>query len=88
MQYTTLGACVAQVAIAWLLARDAVTSVLIGATKLKQLEENLGAVRLALSSTEIAELDAATALAPAYPSWFIDNLVDQPAAQALARKEA
>src|SRR6201999_3624213 len=48
------GAQVAQVAIAWLLARTAVTSVLVGATKLQQLEDNLAAVDLTLTPEEIS----------------------------------
>jgi aryl-alcohol dehydrogenase-like predicted oxidoreductase len=70
-------ASVAQVAIAWLLARSAVASVLVGASKLAQLEDNLGAAQLQLSSAELAALDEATALAPVYPNWFIDRLADQ-----------
>ena len=76
-------ASVAQVAIAWLLSREAVTSVLVGATKRSQLEDNLKAMDVQLSEGELAELDAATALPPAYPNWFIQNLVDRPAADAL-----
>lgn len=79
-------ASVAQVAIAWLLARSAVTSVLLGSSKLHQLEDNLRAAELALSEGEIAELDAATIPAPVYPNWFIENLADQPLAQALASR--
>jgi len=75
---------VAQIAIAWLLARRAVTSVLIGATKPHQLADNLGAADVELSAGEIAELDAATPLPLVYPNWFSENLQDQPVAQALA----
>jgi aryl-alcohol dehydrogenase-like predicted oxidoreductase len=78
-------ASVAQIAIAWLLARSAVTSVLIGAAKLHQLDDNLAAVDVTLTEADIAELDAATALAPVYPNWFIDNLADQPVVKAIAR---
>lgn len=74
---------VSQVAIAWLLARAAVSSVLLGATKLDQLEDNLAAADLTLTDAEIARLDAATPLQPVYPNWFINNLADQPATQAL-----
>jgi aryl-alcohol dehydrogenase-like predicted oxidoreductase len=80
-----LGASVAQVAIAWLLARGAVTSVLIGATKPHQLADNLGAVAVKLTDADIAELDAATTPAAVYPNWFIDNLADQPLETALGR---
>lgn len=81
-------ASVAQVAIAWLLARRAVSSVLIGATKAHQLDDNLKAAALNLSDAEIATLDAATALPPVYPNWFIERLADQPTAQAIGRTRA
>jgi aryl-alcohol dehydrogenase-like predicted oxidoreductase len=77
------GASVAQIAIAWLLAKRDVASVLIGATKIAQLEDNLAAADVALTPTEIAELDGATVLPPVYPNWFIDNMTDRPTAQAL-----
>jgi aryl-alcohol dehydrogenase-like predicted oxidoreductase len=67
-------ASVAQVAIAWLLAKPAVSSVILGASKLKQLEDNLGAVNVKLSPTEVVELDAALPLAEVYPNWFSDRI--------------
>lgn len=78
-------ASVAQVAIAWLLAKDIVSSVLLGASKLAQLEDNLGAVELALSTEEMAALDAATAPKPGYPTTVV-NVIDTPIANALARR--
>jgi aryl-alcohol dehydrogenase-like predicted oxidoreductase len=78
------GASIAQIAIAWLLARKAVTSVIIGATKPHQLADNLGAADVELTAAEIAELDAATPLPVVYPNWFNDNLQDKPVAQAIA----
>ena len=78
-------ASVAQTAIAWLLAKQDVTSVLIGASKLHQLEDNLGAADVTLTEAEMAELDAATALPPVYPNWFIERLQDQVTAKALVR---
>lgn len=79
------GASVAQVAIAWLLARPAVTSVLLGASKPHQLADNLGAADLVLSAEEVAALDAATPLAPVYPNWFVERMADTALADALAR---
>jgi len=79
------GGTVAQVAIAWLLAKKTVTSVLLGASKPHQLEDNLGAADLVLTQAEISALDAETVASPVYPNWFIDNLVDQPVAQALGK---
>jgi len=80
-------ASVARVAIAWLLAHSAVTSVLIGATKPQQLQDNLASADLVLTEAEMLQLDAATPLAPVYPNWFIDRLADQQFAQALGGKE-
>jgi aryl-alcohol dehydrogenase-like predicted oxidoreductase len=77
------GASVPQIAIAWLLAKDAVTSVILGASKLHQLEDNLGAADLVLEPGELEELDAATPLPPVYPNWFIERLSDKPAEAAL-----
>jgi aryl-alcohol dehydrogenase-like predicted oxidoreductase len=78
-------ASVAQVAIAWLLAKDAVTSVLLGASKLQQLDDNLASVNVKLTAAEVAELEAATQPALVYPNWFIENLADAAVRDALAR---
>lgn len=65
------GAGVAQVALAWLLSRPAVTSVIIGASRPEQLAENLGAAELALTPEDLDALDAASALPPEYPGWML-----------------
>jgi aryl-alcohol dehydrogenase-like predicted oxidoreductase len=70
-------ASVAQIAIAWLLAKPIVSSVIVGASKPHQLEDNLKAADVKLSDAEVAELDAITAPTPLYPNWFNANLVDQ-----------
>lgn len=75
---------VAQVALAWLLAKKAVTSVLLGASKLGQLNDNIAAENLRLEPAEVAELDATTAVTPLYPHWFNANLIDKPVTEALA----
>jgi aryl-alcohol dehydrogenase-like predicted oxidoreductase len=53
-------ATTSQVAIAWLLAQPAMTSVILGARTVKQLEDNLGATDLELSAEEIARLSEAS----------------------------
>ena len=58
----------AQLALAWLLAKDSVSTVLLGATKPHQLADNLGAAKITLSENELAQLDAATAAPSHYPS--------------------
>lgn len=65
------GGSVAQVALAWLLARDAVTSVIIGARRMDQLVDNLGAVDLALTGEEIERLDEVSSTPAPYPGWML-----------------
>ncbi|MGQ4427085.1 aldo/keto reductase [Streptomyces violaceoruber] len=60
----------ARVAIAWLLARRAVTSVIVGARKMDQLQDNIAASDLVLSEQDIAELDDVSRPAVAYPNWI------------------
>lgn len=68
-------ASIAQIALAWILAKPWVTSILVGASKLSQLDDNLGAIDIALSAEEIAELDALTKQKARYPNvrWLPDN---------------
>jgi aryl-alcohol dehydrogenase-like predicted oxidoreductase len=62
------GVSMAQVALAWLVDRPTVTSVILGARTLEQLQDNLGAAGLHLSEEETEQLDAASDPAPAdYP---------------------
>jgi aryl-alcohol dehydrogenase-like predicted oxidoreductase len=49
----------AQVAIAWLMARESVTAPIASATSVEQLDELIGATRLELSASAIAKLDGA-----------------------------
>jgi aryl-alcohol dehydrogenase-like predicted oxidoreductase len=76
-------ATVAQVALAWLLAKPHVTTILLGASQSAQLDDNLGAVKVKLSDQDMAELDAVTAPLPIYPNWFQQRTVDATASQAL-----
>jgi aryl-alcohol dehydrogenase-like predicted oxidoreductase len=64
------GATPAQVALAWVLRRRAVTSVIVGVSSLAQLDENLGAATLELDDAQVAALDEVSALAPIYPVWW------------------
>ncbi|WP_308918022.1 aldo/keto reductase [Jannaschia sp. LMIT008] len=61
---------VAQAALAWLLHQPAVTSVLVGAKRIDQLEDNVGATEVVLERGDLDALDAASALAPEYPGWM------------------
>lgn len=64
---------VARVALAWLLSRPEVSSVILGAKTPEQLEDNLGAARFELSTDDLATLDGVSALPPEYPGWMIER---------------
>ena len=65
------GASVARVALAWLLGRKGVMSVIVGAKTIEQLDDNLAAADLVLTEDEHVTLDAASALKAEYPGWML-----------------
>jgi aryl-alcohol dehydrogenase-like predicted oxidoreductase len=68
------GASPARVAIAWLLGRPAVSSVIIAARTVEQLEDNIRAVDLQLSDENVRQLDAASDPGIPYPKWMVLQL--------------
>jgi aryl-alcohol dehydrogenase-like predicted oxidoreductase len=67
------GVSVARVALAYVLAKPFVTSVIIGARNTEQLEDNLAATELTLTPEEIAKLDEVSALPSEYPGWMLSR---------------
>jgi aryl-alcohol dehydrogenase-like predicted oxidoreductase len=65
------GCSPARIALAWLLAKPAVTSVIIGAKRPDQLQDNLAAIELTLTLDELKQLDQVSALPPEYPGWVL-----------------
>ena len=65
------GCSAARVSLAWLLAKPVVTSVIIGARRLDQLQDNLAAVDLHLAGDEIRQLDEVSTLPREYPGWML-----------------
>ena len=61
---------VAQVALAWLLHQPQVTTIIIGAKRPDQLDDNLAAVDIELSADELVTLDEVSALPIEYPAWM------------------
>ena len=64
---------IAQVALAWLLKKPAVTSIIVGAKRNDQLLDNIAATRLQLSEEEMKKLDQISALASEYPGWMVER---------------
>lgn len=67
------GISVAQLALAWLLHQPAVTTVIIGAKKTEQLEDNLKAIDVKLTAEELQKLDEISKLQPEYPGWMLER---------------
>lgn len=67
-------ASVAGVAIAWLLQRPFVTTVIIGAKNSEQLDDNLAATEIKLTGDDLEKLDKVSALPPEYPGWMIERM--------------
>ena len=64
-----LGRPPGQVALSWLLHQEGVTSVIVGARKQQQLEDNLAAIDIELSEDQLQQLDEVSARPPIYPNW-------------------
>jgi aryl-alcohol dehydrogenase-like predicted oxidoreductase len=62
-----------QIALAWLLHKPAVTSVIIGAKRKDQLLDNIACTKVRLTSEEVGQLDAVSALRQEYPAWMVER---------------
>ncbi|MFC5429948.1 aldo/keto reductase [Paraburkholderia denitrificans] len=67
------GVSVAQIALAWLLHQPVVTSVIVGAKRIDQLDDNVAATQVKLSAEELAALDDVSRLPAEYPGWMFSR---------------
>ncbi|MBB5064038.1 aldo/keto reductase [Granulicella mallensis] len=65
------GCSAARISLAWLLSKPVVTSIIIGAKRLDQLQDNIAAIEVKLTADEIKQLDEVSALPPEYPGWML-----------------
>jgi aryl-alcohol dehydrogenase-like predicted oxidoreductase len=68
------GATTAQVALAWVIAKPAVTSVIFGARSVEQVNDNIAAAELALSAEQVKQLDDASSYDLGYPYDFMARI--------------
>jgi aryl-alcohol dehydrogenase-like predicted oxidoreductase len=68
---TSRNVSVAQIALAWLLAKPFVTTVIIGAKSMDQLRDNINSTRVQLDDAEVRQLDEVSALPTEYPAWML-----------------
>ena len=66
-------ASVAQLALAWLLHQSVVTSVIIGANKPEQLQDNLKSTEIKFTESELKTLAEVSKLSPEYPAWMLER---------------
>jgi len=64
---------VAQIALAWLLHQRAVTTVIVGAKKIEQLDDNIAATKVELTAEELGQLDELSKLPAEYPGWMLER---------------
>ncbi|PLZ00320.1 aldo/keto reductase [Burkholderia sp. WAC0059] len=82
------GVSVAQIALAWLLHQRAVTTVIVGAKKVEQLDDNIAAAGVKLSAEELARLDEASRLPAEYPGWMFERQGEARRAQLAQSRQA
>ncbi|CAJ0863990.1 1-deoxyxylulose-5-phosphate synthase YajO [Ralstonia sp. LMG 32965] len=70
---TARSVSVAQIALAWLLHQRAVTTVIVGAKKIEQLDDNIAATKVELTAEELSQLDELSKLPPEYPGWMLER---------------
>ncbi len=66
----------ARVALAWMLRKKGVTSIIIGAKKEEQLRENIASTTLLLTADEMSRLDAISELSKEYPGWMVERQIE------------
>jgi aryl-alcohol dehydrogenase-like predicted oxidoreductase len=66
------GVSVAQLSLAWLLRQPVVTSIIIGANKMEQLEDNLKSIDVQFTPEEWQKLEDVSKLPPEYPGWMLE----------------
>ena len=67
----------ARIAIAWLLSKEFVTTVIIGAKNPEQLKDNIESVSLVLTPAELQKLDEISKLPEEYPGWMVERSIQE-----------
>lgn len=67
---------VAQIALAWLLHQRVVSTVIVGAKKVEQLDDNIAATQVTLTADELVKLDQVSTLPAEYPGWMLERQGD------------
>lgn len=71
------GKSVPQIALNWLIQRETIASVIIGARNEEQLRQNLAAAEFTLTEAQMSKLDKASEVTPTYPYWHQKQFVER-----------
>jgi aryl-alcohol dehydrogenase-like predicted oxidoreductase len=63
----------AQIALAWVRLQPGITSTIIGAKNIEQLQDNLKSIEVELSADELQRINEVSALQKEYPGWMVDR---------------
>jgi aryl-alcohol dehydrogenase-like predicted oxidoreductase len=63
----------AQIALAWVRLQKGITSTIIGAKNIDQLNDNLKSIEVELSADELKRIDEVSALPKEYPGWMVER---------------
>ncbi|MGF7230120.1 aldo/keto reductase, partial [Arachidicoccus sp.] len=64
---------VAQLALAWVRMQSGITSTIIGAKKIEQLQQNIASTSVELSGDDLSKIDKISALLKEYPEWMVER---------------
>lgn len=64
---------VAGVALAWVRGQSGITSTIIGAKQIEQLQQNIDSVNIAFDEEDLSKLGDVSALTPEYPGWMVER---------------
>ncbi|RYE16843.1 MAG: aldo/keto reductase, partial [Sphingobacteriales bacterium] len=67
------GVSPAQIALAWVRLQNGITSTIIGAKNVEQLQDNLKSIEIELSADELQRINEVSALQKEYPEWMVDR---------------
>lgn len=62
-----------QIALAWVRQQPGITSTIIGAKNIEQLNDNIKSIEIELSTSDLERIDAISALTKEYPEWMVDR---------------
>ena len=64
---------IAQIALAWVRLQSGITSTIIGAKRIEQLQQNIASTSIELSADDLSKINKVSALSKEYPGWMVER---------------